>query len=178
MTSFPQQDTNLKLLLADAFQADEDYTSSARVLRSIDLDNAQQHISDTDKAQIWVRIARCYLEEENPTDAAAFINKVKNVKDNITDKSMRLQFQMAQARIYDSQRQFLDASGAYHTMSFEPMVDEEDRLQVRHSLICPCSKAQRLIVMIIVDSFCRHQLRCSCTSRTPASTNACQIVQG
>lgn len=120
-------------MLADAYEADEDYTSSARILRSIDLDSAQQHITDTDKAQIWIRIARCYLEEDNPTDAATFINKVKGVKDNITDKTMRLQFHMAQARIYDSQRQFLDASAAYHTMSFEAVVDEDDRLQVR----CP-----------------------------------------
>lgn len=65
----------------------------------------------------------------DPTSASTAINRVKNIQHNVQDPVLLLQFRLSQARILDAQRQFLDASNAYHTVSFDPMVDEDDRLQ-------------------------------------------------
>lgn len=129
VTSFEPQDHALKLLLADLHEQTDSFTLSARALSTLNLDSTQRTITDDEKARIWVRIARCYLEEEDPISALASINRAKNVLHNVTDKATRLQFSISQARILDSQRQFLDASVAYYNMSNEPMVDEDDRLQ-------------------------------------------------
>lgn len=136
VVSFEDQDTALKLLVAGAHEAQEDYSSSARVLASITLDsNTSRNVTNTDRANVWVRIVRCYLEEEDPTSALSYINRIKNISHDIRDPALLLQFRMSQARILDSQRQFLDASAAYHTVSLDSSVDEDDRLQTLSAAI-------------------------------------------
>lgn len=135
VVSYEDQDSQLKLMLADSYEQNEDFTSSAKVLQTITLDSSQRHVSDDDKAKIWIRITRCYLEEDDPTNALSYLNRVKNVIYNVKDQPTRLQFQLSQARISDSQRNFLDASNTYLNLSLEPVIDEEERLQTLSAAI-------------------------------------------
>lgn len=137
VVSYEAQDTALKLLIADAYEVNEDYTGSAKTLQTITLDSSQKTVSDNEKANIWIRITRCYLEEEDPTNALAYLNRIKNVIHSVTDSALRIQFQASQARISDSQRNFLDASNSYLNLSNELAIDEEDRLQsLSAAIIC------------------------------------------
>lgn len=135
VVSFEQQDTDLKLILADAYEVDQDFTNSAKTLQTITLESSQRSVSDDEKAKIWIRIVRCYLEDDETTNAASYLNKIKQIIFSITDKDTRLHFQLSQARISDSQRQFLDASSAYYALSNETSVDEEERLQALSAAI-------------------------------------------
>ncbi|KAL1297591.1 hypothetical protein AAFC00_006153 [Neodothiora populina] len=137
VVSYEAQDTALKLIVADAYEANEDYTGSAKTLQTVVLDSSQKAVSDNEKADIWIRITRCYLEEDDPTNALAYLNRVKNVIHSVTDSALRIQFQASQARISDSRRNFLDASTSYLNLSNEPAIDEEDRLQsLSAAIIC------------------------------------------
>ncbi|KAJ9646619.1 hypothetical protein H2201_000703 [Coniosporium apollinis] len=135
VVSYEEQDTQIKEILASAYETQEDFTSSAKVLQSITLDSSQRAVSADDKAKIWTRIVRCYLEEDDPTSAMSYLNRVKNVLFEVTDKETRLKFALSQARILDSQRNFLEASQSYHSISFESIVDEEERLQALSAAI-------------------------------------------
>ncbi|KAF2480601.1 CSN4 COP9 signalosome complex subunit 4 [Neohortaea acidophila] len=135
IVSYEQQDTDLKFILADAYELDEDFTNSAKTLQTITLDSTQRSVSDDDKAKVWMRICRCYLEEDDPTNALSHLNKIKQVIFSVTDQATRLQFQLSQARISDSQRNFLDASASYLALSNEPVIDEEERLQALSAAI-------------------------------------------
>ncbi|KAF2228957.1 COP9 signalosome subunit CsnD [Viridothelium virens] len=126
--SFEEQDTAIKESVAQAYQQEEDYVSAARVLQSITLDSPQRRVSADYKAELWIRIVRCYLEEEDPTSANGYLNRVKNILPDVQNRETRVHFHLCQARILDSQRQFLDASSAYLAISLEPMVEEEERL--------------------------------------------------
>ncbi|KAK8213422.1 hypothetical protein M8818_002721 [Zalaria obscura] len=137
VVSYEEQDTQVKLMLADSYEQNEDFTSSAKVLQAITLDSSQRAVSEDDKAKIWIRITRCYLEEDDHTNALTYLNRVKNVIYAVTDQTTRLQFQLSQARISDSQRNFLDASTSYLNISTETVVDEEERLQaLSAAIIC------------------------------------------
>lgn len=137
VVSYEEQDTAIKEILADAYQENEDFIASAKILQAIPLDSSQRTISADDKAAVWIRIVRCYLEEDDPTSAMTYLNRVKNVLHGVADKTTRLQFQFSQARIHDSQRSFLDASAAYHQISSEPIIDEEERLRaLSAAIIC------------------------------------------
>lgn len=137
VVSYEAQDTALKMLVADAYEANEDFTGSAKTLQTITLDSSQKAVSDNEKANIWIRITRCYLEEEDPTNALAYLNRIKNVIHEVTDSALRIQFQASQARISDSQRNFLDASNSYLNLSNEPAIDEDDRLQsLSAAIVC------------------------------------------
>ena len=128
VVSFEEQDAALKYLLASAHEANDDFLLSARTLTSIPLNTSSRTVSDAEKASIWIRIARCYLEESDAVNAAANINKAKQVMHNVQDPELRLNYHLSQARILDSQRNFLDAASAYRNVSYEPLVEEADRL--------------------------------------------------
>ncbi|KAK8162969.1 COP9 signalosome-like protein complex subunit 4 [Phyllosticta citrichinensis] len=132
---YEEQDTQLKEIVADAHEANEDFVSSAKILQTITLDSSQRAITADDKAKVWIHIVRCYLEEDDPTSATTYLSRVKNIIHDVSDKTARLNFQFSQARIYDSQRAFLDASAAYHSISSETIVDEEERLQALSAAI-------------------------------------------
>jgi len=135
VVSYEEQDSHIKLMVADAHEENEDYVSSAKVLQAITLDSSQRSISENDKAQVWIRITRCYLEEDDATNALTYLNRVKNVIHAVTDTPTRLQFQLSQARISDSQRNFLDASSTYYNISQEQVIDEEERVQTLSAAI-------------------------------------------
>lgn len=133
--SFEEQDGQIKYILADAYQNQEDFLASAKILQTINLDSGAKTVSADDKARVWIRIVRCYLEEEDPTSATGYLNKIKAVLPDVKDKTTRLQFLLSQARILDSRRSFLEASQAYYQLSAESAVDEEERLQALSAAI-------------------------------------------
>ena len=134
---YEEQDTQIKHALAEAFEQNEDYRRSAQTLATINLESTQKSVSADEKAKVWIRIVRCYLEEDDPTSAFTHLNKIKNILFNVQDEETKLMFQLSQARIYDSQRAFLDAAQSYYTTSTVPIVHEDERLQIfGKSIIC------------------------------------------
>jgi len=134
---YEEQDTLIKRGLADAYEETEDFRKCAQTLGSINLESTQRSLSNDEKAKVWIRIVRCYLEEDDPTSAFTHLNKVKNVIHTIEDTETQLMFKLSQARIHDSQRNFLDAAQAYYLMSLETMVDEQERLfGLSASIVC------------------------------------------
>ncbi|KAF1840630.1 COP9 signalosome-like protein complex subunit 4 [Cucurbitaria berberidis CBS 394.84] len=134
---YEEQDTQIKHALADAFEQNDDYRRSAQTLATINLESTQKSVSADDKAKVWIRIVRCYLEVDDPTSAFTHLNKIKNILFNVQDKETKLMFQLSQARILDSQRSFLDAAQAYYSMSNELIIHEDERLSfLGKAIIC------------------------------------------
>ncbi|KAL6712022.1 hypothetical protein ACN47E_003065 [Coniothyrium glycines] len=134
---YEEQDTQIKHILADAFQENNDFRKSAQTLATINLESTQKSVSPDEKAKVWIRIVRCYLEEDDPTSAFTHLNKIKNILYNVQDAETKIMFQLSQARIYDSQRSFLDAAQAYYTTSTVPVIEEGERLDFfGNAIIC------------------------------------------
>lgn len=128
-SSFLEQAATLRTLIADGHEQNEAFREAARILADIPLESSQRRVSDADKCAVWVRIVRLYLEEDDPTTAETYLNKLKNVIHNVADPTTNLHFRLSAARINDAKRAFLSASQAYHEISFLPTIDEEDRLR-------------------------------------------------
>lgn len=136
-TSVEEQDALVREIVADAYEAEEEYVAAAKVLQGIHLDSSQRLISDDAKVRMWIRIVRLYLEEDDTTSAESFLNKIKNVPSKIEDPELQLHFQLSQARILDARRRFLDASQQYLNVSLAAGVDEAERLQaLSAAIIC------------------------------------------
>lgn len=129
VVSFEDQDASLREILADAYQLQEDWIESAKMLQGINLESSQRKIPDEHKVRIYMRICRLYLEEEDTTTAESYLNRAKNLIYKVGDTQLNLEFQLSQARILDSRRKFLDASSAYHTISFSAVLAEEERMR-------------------------------------------------
>ncbi|KAL4883703.1 hypothetical protein BJY04DRAFT_23006 [Aspergillus karnatakaensis] len=128
-TSVEEQDAQIREILADAFEAEEEYAAAAKALQGIHIDSSQRLVSDSAKVRLWIRIVRLYLEEDDTTSAEQFLNRIKNLPSKIEDHELKLHFKLSQARIQDARRRFLDASQEYFGVSLAPGVDESDRLQ-------------------------------------------------
>jgi COP9 signalosome complex subunit 4 len=126
--SVEEQDSQIREILADAYESQEEYTAAARALQGIHIDSSQRLVSDAAKARLWIRIVRYYLEDDDTPSAEAFLNRIKNLPSKIEDHDAKLYFQLSQARILDARRRFLDAAQEYFNVSLAPGVDEGDRL--------------------------------------------------
>ncbi|KAK4170492.1 hypothetical protein QBC43DRAFT_306319 [Cladorrhinum sp. PSN259] len=127
-SSLIDQTSNLRDLVATAHENNEDFLQAARTLSEIPVDTSQRRLADNEKAAIWVRIVRYYLEVDDATSAEMYLNKLKNIMHNVADPVLNLHFKLSVARIQDSNRQFLQAARSYHDLSFFPDIDEEERL--------------------------------------------------
>jgi COP9 signalosome complex subunit 4 len=137
--SYEEQDAKLREILADGYEAEEEYVAAAKALQGIHLDTTQRQVSDRAKVEIWIRIVRCYLEEDDTVAAETGLNKIKNsapaaqvLKDT---PALRLHYQLSQARILDSRRDFLNASAEYLNVSLNSMIDEAERRQALSAAI-------------------------------------------
>lgn len=128
-TSVEEQDAQLRELLADAYESQEEFVAAAKALQGIHIDSSQRLVSDAAKVRLWIRIVRLYLEEDDTTSAEAFLNRIKNLPGKIEEHELKLHFKLSQARILDARRRFLDASQEYFNVSLAAGVDDNDRLQ-------------------------------------------------
>ncbi|EFQ26502.1 PCI domain-containing protein [Colletotrichum graminicola] len=127
-SSFLDQAAAVRELVAEAQENNEDFLDAAKTLAEIPLDGSQRKVTNDDKARVWVRIARNYLEVDDTTAAETYVNKLKNIMHTVQDRDLDLHFKLSQARILDSKRDFLGASGRYHEISVSPAIAEEERL--------------------------------------------------
>lgn len=131
-TTFEEQEALLREALCTAHEAQEDYTSAAKALQGIHLDTSQRQITDEAKVQMWIRIVRLYLEDDDTVSAEQALNKIKNLPSSSQtlagNTDLKLHYRLSQARILDARRKFLDASAEYHNVSLSANVAEEDRL--------------------------------------------------
>ncbi|KAG7138661.1 COP9 signalosome complex subunit 4 like protein [Verticillium longisporum] len=121
-------------LMATAHEANEDFLEAAKCLAEMPLDSSQRKVSPADRARVWVRIARNYLEVDDTTAAETYVNKLKNIMHDVADekphdaRDLDLHFRLSQARVYDAKRDFLNAGARYHDISLSPAIAEDERL--------------------------------------------------
>lgn len=127
-TSFVEQVANLCEGTASAYEATEDFQAAAEILAKIPLDSSQRRLSDEEKAKVWIRIVRDFLEEGNWNSAETYLNKLKNIMHAISDPELNLHFKLSAARIQDAKREFLAAAQSYHDISMLSVIAEEERL--------------------------------------------------
>ena len=135
VVSFEEQDAMLREIMADAYQEQEDFIDAAKMLQGIQLESSQRKISDDAKVRTWMRICRLYIEEDDTTSAESYLNRAKNLLYKVEDAELILTFHLSQARILDARRKFLDASSAYHSVSFNVTLVEEERMHALSAAI-------------------------------------------
>lgn len=138
-TTFEEQEALLREALCTAYEAQEEYTSAAKTLQGIHLDTSQRQISDGAKVQMWIKIVRLYLEDDDTVSAEQALNKIKNLPSSnqtlASTPDLKLHYQLSQARILDARRKFLDASMEYLNVSLSSAVTVDDRLQALSAAI-------------------------------------------
>jgi len=150
-TSFEEPNAQIREIMADAYEAEEDSLEAAKILSGINLESSQRKVSNEDKVRLWIRITRNYLEVDDTTLAEQYLNKAKNLIYTVSDREMNLHFNLCQARIQDARRNFLAAATGYQDISFMPVIAEEERLHtlsmaIKCAVLAPAGPARSRVL--------------------------------
>ncbi|KAJ9097266.1 hypothetical protein QFC21_004935 [Naganishia friedmannii] len=133
--SNPQKITSLKHVLSYILELEEDWQASAKVLMGIPLETTSRIITDDQKLDVYMKIVRLLLECGESGQAQNYFNRASLLIHSSTDKATQLAFKLCQARIADFSRRFNEAAVKYHDLSFEQVIDEEERIYMLSSIL-------------------------------------------
>jgi len=119
-----------------------DYRTAAQVLAGMRMEgedtNSVYYTSPVEMTDVYVKIAECFLEEDDAVEADSFVTKAGTSVELIgrcsgTDDDgeeerkkhvpLILRYKSTYARVLDSNRRFLQAAGRYHELSQFGMTD-------------------------------------------------------
>eukprot|EP00566_Odontella_aurita_P011855 CAMPEP_0113579290 /NCGR_PEP_ID=MMETSP0015_2-20120614/29990_1 /TAXON_ID=2838 /ORGANISM="Odontella" /LENGTH=389 /DNA_ID=CAMNT_0000483261 /DNA_START=182 /DNA_END=1348 /DNA_ORIENTATION=+ /assembly_acc=CAM_ASM_000160 len=118
---------------------EEDYRGAAGVLAGLrmeDVDGSVYYMSPADRCDVFVKIAECYLEEDETVEADSAVTKAGTVVESIPDPDQNmaliLRYKSTYARVLDANRKFLPAASRYHDLSQarSDMIDSDDLLNM------------------------------------------------
>jgi COP9 signalosome complex subunit 4 len=145
---------------------DPDYIGAARVLAGMRMqDEGVYAMSAAQKTDIYVKIAECFLAEDEIAESDAAVNKAGVVVEQIANKDQHtaliLRYKSTYARVLDANRKFLAAASRYHELSSPAngvLIDDEE-LMVLLGKACTCailapsgSQRQRVLGNIANDT--------------------------
>jgi len=127
VVAFEEQVSIIRMQLARIYEAEENWREAAKILVAIPLDSGQRFLSAESKVEIYVKIARLYLEDEESVQAESYINRAAELIHQVEDQSLKLAYKACFARILDYKRNFLKAAMHYYELS--QIVGEQERPQ-------------------------------------------------
>jgi len=132
VVAFEEQVAVIRQNLALVFESEEEWKEAALTLIGIPLDR----VLDVEyKADIYVKIAQLFLENDDPVQAEIFINRAAELIHNVKEERLKLRYKVCFARIMDYKRQFMKAAMKYYELS--QTVGEQERLDaLQYAIIC------------------------------------------
>jgi len=131
-------DNQLRQMLFD-YKVNEDgeYSEAARILAGMRMEddpNSVYYTTPADKCDVYVKIAECFLEEDEIAESDAAVMKAGGVVEAISPPEEHmvviLRYKSTYARVLDCNRKFLTAASRYHDLSqsSEELIRADDLL--------------------------------------------------
>lgn len=135
VVAFEEQVSIIRIQVARIYEKEENWRESAKILVAIPLDSGQRFLSAEEKVEIYIKIARLYLEDEESVQAEAYINRAAELIHQVNDQELKISYKACYARISDYKRNFLKAAVHYYELS--QIVNEGERLPaLEFAVIC------------------------------------------
>ncbi|CAJ1961043.1 unnamed protein product [Cylindrotheca closterium] len=131
-------DNKLRQMIFDYKVNEEgEYAEAARILagtRMEDNDQSVYYMTPQDRCDVFVKIAECFLEEDEIVESDSAVTKAGGVVSAIANPEQHmtliLRYKSTYARVLDANRKFLQAASRYHDLSQSPgeIIRAEDLL--------------------------------------------------
>ena len=100
----------------------EDYSGAARILSGMRMqDQGVYQMTPAQKTDIYVKIAECFLAEDEIVESDSAVQKAGVTVEQISNKEQHmaliLRYKSTYARVLDANRKFLSAASRYHELS-------------------------------------------------------------
>ena len=101
------------------------------------METGQKHYTVDYKLETYLKIARLYLEDEDPVQAEAFINRASLLQANTENEQLQIYYKVCYARVLDYRRKFIEAAQRYNELSYKMIVAETERIEcLKKAMIC------------------------------------------
>ena len=136
------------------------FSDAAQILAGVNVDSTTKVFTDEEKADIYIKCAEAYLEDDQAIDAEVFMNKASPFMQNITTWILNLRYKATLARVLDANRKFLEAAIRYYelsVLSHESLVADELVALYVKSIVCsvlgrPSVQRTRLLSLLSQDA--------------------------
>ena len=119
----------------DSNGGEPDYVEAARILSGMRMEEDTEsvyYMTEAARTDVYVRIAECFLAEDEIAESDAAVQKAGGIVESIPDKenhtALILRYKSTYARVLDSNRKFLQAAQRYHELSQSAteLIDADD----------------------------------------------------
>ncbi|KAK2152137.1 hypothetical protein LSH36_339g07021 [Paralvinella palmiformis] len=160
--SFEEQVASIRQHLACIYEREQKWKESAKILVGIPLETAQKQYPNDYKLDTYLKIARLYLEDEDPVQAEAYINRASMLQADSQDVKLQIYYKVGYARVLDFRRKFIEAAQRYNELSYKTLIAEEERLMaLRNALVCTIlasagQQRSRMLATLFKDERCQQ----------------------
>jgi len=132
IVSFDDANYILRNKLFDRFVQEEQFRDAATVLGGLNLENTTKIYTPQQKAEIYVKVAEAFLQDDETVDAESFVTRASGLMNSVEDWSLKLRYRATYARVLDANRKFLEAAMKYHELSQTQSADiaQEDLFEL------------------------------------------------
>merc|ERR1712080_369581 len=117
------------------------------------------------KLETYLKIARLYLEDEDPVQGEAYINRAAQLQTQTKNDHLQIIYKVCQGRVLDFKRKFIEAASRYNELSYKTVIHDSERMTaLRNATICTILAAagqqrSRMLATLYKDERCQ-QLSC------------------
>ncbi|KAK9505369.1 hypothetical protein O3M35_009448 [Rhynocoris fuscipes] len=160
--SFEEQVASIRQHLAAIYEREQNWKDAANVLVGIPLETGQKQYSVDYKLETYMKIARLYLEDDDPVQAEAYINRASLLQAESKDEQLQIYYKVCYARVLDYRRKFIEAAQRYNELSYRSIIHEDERMTaLRNALICTVlasagQQRSRMLATLFKDERCQQ----------------------
>jgi len=160
--SFEDQVGAIRRHLADIYEREQNWRQAAQVLVGIPLETGQKQYTTAYKLETYLKIARLYLEDEDPVQGEAYINRAAQLQTLNKDEHLQIIYKVCQGRLLDFKRKFIEAASRYNELSYKTMIHEGERMTaLKSAVICTILAAagqqrSRMLATLYKDERCQQ----------------------
>ncbi|PWA26420.1 hypothetical protein CCH79_00001193 [Gambusia affinis] len=176
--SFEEQVASVRQHLATIYEKEGDWRNAAQVLVGIPLETGQKYLNASSvsppstlqhrqynvdyKLDTYLKIARLYLEDDDPVQAEAYINRASLLQNESSNEQLQIHYKVCYARVLDFRRKFIEAAQRYNELSYKSIVHESERLEaLKHALNCTIlasagQQRSRMLATLFKDERCQQ----------------------
>lgn len=161
VVSFEEQVGLIRQHSASIYEREQNWREAAKILVGIPLETAQKQYSNDYKLNTYLKIARLYLEDEDPVQAEMFINRASMLQAESTSEELQIMYKACYARVLDFKRKFIEAAQRYNELSFKTCIAEDEKMTaLKNALICTIlagagQQRSRMLANLFKDERCQ-----------------------
>lgn len=160
--SFEDQVGAIRQHLADIYEREQNWRQAAQVLVGIPLETGQKQYALDYKLETYLKIARLYLEDEDPVQGEAYINRAAQLQTQTRNDHLQVIYKVCQGRVLDYKRKFIDAASRYNELSYKTIIHEDERMTaLKNAMICTIlasagQQRSRMLATLYKDERCQQ----------------------